>query len=100
MQPLASEDGEYFVYNFFVMLLSFESGYIKDVKTVQEQEGSTEDIFIHRTNLRGGYKTENTNTKHTYKKCKSYQKICKSLTIISLWCSIHFLTCCLVKDAQ
>jgi len=50
---------------------------------VQEQEGSTEDIFIHRTDLRGGYKTENTNTKHTYKKCKSYQKICKSLTIIS-----------------
>ena len=36
----------------------------------------------------------------TYKKCKSYQKICKSLTIISCWCSIQFLTCCLVKDAQ
>ena len=32
---------------------------------MQEQEGPTEDIFIHRTSLRGGYKTENTNTKHT-----------------------------------
>jgi hypothetical protein len=41
------------------MLLSdsFVKGYIKEVRTVQEQEGSTEDIFIHRTNLRGGYKT-------------------------------------------
>jgi hypothetical protein len=49
----------YFVYNLFVMLLSdsFVRGYIKEVRTVQEQEGSTEDIFIHRTNLRGGYKT-------------------------------------------
>ena len=47
------------------MLLSFVRGYIKEVRTVQEQEGSTEDIFIHRTNLRGGYKIENTNTKHT-----------------------------------
>ena len=36
---------------------SFVRGYIKEVRTVQEQEGSTEDIFIHRTNLRGGYKT-------------------------------------------
>ena len=56
---------EYFVYNFFIMLLSFVRGYIKEVRTVQEQEGSTEDIIIHRRNLRGGYKTENTNTKHT-----------------------------------
>jgi hypothetical protein len=56
---------EYFVYNFVVMLLLFVRGYIKEVRTVQEQEGSTEDIIIHRRNLRGGYKTENTNTKHT-----------------------------------
>ena len=47
------------------MLLSFVRGYIKEVRTVQEQEGSTEDIIIHRRNLRGGYKAENTNTKHT-----------------------------------
>jgi hypothetical protein len=47
------------------MLLSFVRGYIKEVRTVQEQEGSTEDICIHRRNFRGGYTTENTNTKHT-----------------------------------
>jgi hypothetical protein len=78
------------------MLLSdsFVRGYIKEVRTVQEQEGSTEDIFIHRTNLRGGYKT------YLQKMQKLPENtVCKSLTI-SFWCSIHFLTCCLMKDAQ
>jgi hypothetical protein len=38
------------------MLLSFVRGYIKEVRTVQEQEGSTEDIFIHQQTSEEGTK--------------------------------------------
>jgi hypothetical protein len=52
---------EWYVVSYLYLYLSFVRGYIKEVRTVQEQEGSTEDIIIHRRNLRGGYKAENTN---------------------------------------